>query len=559
MHQDYKNPVIRWLRDRQLTALSREEILRDDVLQQIEAAERFIVGLKPEENYPAAQVVSQILGQSLPEAGNRKIASAELLHDIRLFVEDLSDAVAINAEAVGEPVFTVDELAKQFNVSTKTISRWRALGLVSRRLVFDGRKRVGFLRSSVDRFVKNNPIRVERGAKFSQLTDEQRADYVKRAQQMAQSGIGQAEISRQLADRTGRSVETIRAALRQHDTENPNEAIFPAGAGPLTELQKTNILRAYRRGMSVDKLCRDYNRTKTTIYRVINEMRAVRIMELPLEFMPNARFTRKGADTACLGPMPESDAPTRKPRRPAGLPPYLASLYEISLLTKEQEQYLFRKYNYLKFKASRLRDQLDVENPKAALMDEIEELYEQIVNTKNQIARSNLRLVVSIAKKRVTPDQNFFELVSDGNLSLLRAIEKFDYARGNKFSTYASWAIMKNFARTIPSEYRQRDRFRTSHDELFDMTQENRANPTIEETIQRDRVSKINRVLERLDERERQIIVGRFGLDHSQEPRTLKEVGAELGVTKERIRQIEARALNKLRLAAQEEKIALDM
>ena len=81
----------------------------------------------------------------------------------------------------------------------------------------------------------------------------------------------------------------------------------------------------------------------------------------------------------------------------------------------------------------------------------------------------------------------------------------------------------------------------------------------IEETLQQDRVSKIERVLNRLDERERQIIVGRFGLDHSREPRTLKEVGAELGVTKERIRQIEARALNKLRLAAQEEKIVLDM
>lgn len=554
MHQDYKNPVIRWLRDRQLSSASR-----DEMLTQIDAAERFIAGLDTDASYPAAQVVSEIVGESLPEAGNRKIASADLLHDVRLFVEDLSDAVELNAEAVGEQVFTVDELAKQFNVSTKTISRWRALGLVSRRLVFDGRKRVGFLRSSVDRFVKNNPVRVERGAKFSQLTDEQRIDYVKRAQQMAQAGIGQAEISRQLADRTGRSVETIRAALRQHDTENPAQAIFPAGSGPLTELQKTNILRAYRRGMSVDKLCRDYNRTKTTIYRVINEMRAVRISELPLEYMPNARFARKGADKACLGPMPDPETATRKPRRPSGLPPYLASLYEIPLLTKEQEQHLFRKYNYLKFKASRLRDQLDLENPKAALMDEIEQLYEEIVNTKNQIARCNLRLVVSIAKKRVTPDQNFFELVSDGNLSLLRAVEKFDYARGNKFSTYASWAIMKNFARTIPTEYRQRDRFRTSHDELFDMTQEQRANPTVEETLQRDRISKVNRVLERLDDRERQIIVGRFGLDHSQEPRTLKEVGAELGVTKERIRQIEARALNKLRLAAQEEKIALDL
>ena len=172
---------------------------------------------------------------------------------------------------------------------------------------------------------------------------------------------------------------------------------------------------------------------------MINEVRAERIMELPLDFIDNPRFSRKGADNA----MPGRDAreptrPTRKPRRPSGLPPYLASLYEMPLLTREQEQHLFRKYNYLKYKAAKLRKELDVEQPKAPLMDEIEELYEEIVATKNQIARANLRLVVSIAKRHVTPDQNFFELVSDGNVSLLRAIEKFDYARGNKFSTYAS-------------------------------------------------------------------------------------------------------------------------
>ncbi len=176
-------------------------------------------------------------------------------------------------------------------------------------------------------------------------------------------------------------------------------------------------------------------------------------------------------------------------------------------------------------------------------MDEIEELHQQAVATKNEIARANLRLVVSIAKRHVTPDQNFFELVSDGNMSLLRAIEKFDFARGNKFSTYASWAIMKNFARTIPGEFKHRDRFRTSQDELFAATQEHRGNPLVEEGAQHTREAQIERILRRLDEREQKIIIGRFGLDHAQEPQTLKEVGASLGVTKERIRQIEARAL----------------
>ena len=73
-------------------------------------------------------------------------------------------------------MLTVDELARHFHVSTKTISRWRQQGLISRRFVFDGRKRVGFLQSSVDRFVARNEERVRRGAQFSQLSEEERED-----------------------------------------------------------------------------------------------------------------------------------------------------------------------------------------------------------------------------------------------------------------------------------------------------------------------------------------------------------------------------------------------
>ncbi len=90
----------------------------------------------------------------------------------------MSDAANVPADAAGEPVLTVEELSKMFNVSTKTISRWRQQGLVSRRFVFDGRKRVGFLQSSVDRFVSQNEDRVRRGARFSQLTDEERGEII---------------------------------------------------------------------------------------------------------------------------------------------------------------------------------------------------------------------------------------------------------------------------------------------------------------------------------------------------------------------------------------------
>ncbi|MGH7134957.1 MAG: sigma-70 family RNA polymerase sigma factor, partial [Pirellulales bacterium] len=220
-----------------------------------------------------------------------------------------------------------------------------------------------------------------------------------------------------------------------------------------------------------------------------------------------------------------------------------------------QEVHLFRKFNFVKFRANQLREGLDPARAKSSVMDEIERLYDIAVTTKNQIVRANLRLVVSIAKRHVGPVDNFFELVSDGNMSLMRAVEKFDFARGNKFSTYASWAIMKNFARTIPDELRRRDRFRTSNEEMFSATEDERTDQYEQEHAQEQRELQIGKILERLDDREQIIIKRRFGLVRGEEPQTLKEVGAEMGVTKERVRKIEARALSKLRKAAQEEKI----
>src|SRR5262249_33154192 len=132
------------------------------------------------------------------------------------------------------------------------------------------------------------------------------------------------------------------------------------------------------------------------------------------------------------------------------------------------------KMNYLKYRADRLREALDPARPRAADLDEVERLQEEALAVKNQIIRANLRLVVSIAKRYVGPGHDLFELVSDGNMSLLRAVEKFDYARGNKFSTYASWAITKNFARSIPEEKHRRERYLTGHEELFEAAPDTR-------------------------------------------------------------------------------------
>ena len=467
------------------------------------------------------------------------------------------------ASAAGERVLTVDELARQFRVSTKTISRWRQQGLVSRRFVFDGgRKRVGFLQSSVERFVAANEERVRRGAQFSQLTEEERRQIIDRARRLAQAGGCPAEVTRRIAQKSGRSVETIRYTLKQFDRDHPDVAIFPDNHGPLRSETKWKIYQQYRRGESVEALAKRFCRTRTSIYRIINEMRAQRIMELPLDYIPNEEFAKirsEKKEAEILGAAARqrgADQEAAAAQRAAALPgqPVRGAAAD----SREQEVHLFRKMNYLKYKASRLREKLKATQPKSGPDGpDREALRGESVATKNQIIRANLRLVVSIAKRHVGPTENFFELVSDGNMSLIRAVEKFDFARGNKFSTYASWAIMKNFARTIPDENRRRDRYRTSHSEMFSTTEDARSDQYEQETAQEQRESQVERILDRLDEREQQIIISRFGLHRGQEPLTLKQVGAEMGVTKERIRQIEARALSKLRKAAEEDRIEL--
>ncbi|WP_146403586.1 sigma-70 family RNA polymerase sigma factor [Planctomycetes bacterium CA13] len=555
MHEEYRDSKVKELRD-QLTRFAPKA----KKVEQAELAEKLYGEIEPNRPYSFDYLCFRITNYR-PEKPNRhNIDAVDLKHDLRLLIEDLSDSAEVSVSEFAEPVHTVEDLSKMFRVSTKTISRWRDAGLVSRRLLFGGRKRVGFLHSSVETFVSSNREKIRRGERFSQLSDDEKSEMIERARQLVEGGASLSDVTRQLSDQMNRSPETIRYTLKNFDSVHQQLAIFPNHRATLTEDDKRAIFKLSTQGATMAQLCKRFKRTRSSIQRILLETRMQHVMELPLDYIFNEDFDDVSREEEYLAPIPETGAAMRKARVPSGLPSYLAALYDVPLLNREQEYHLFRKMNYLKHKTNLLRDNLQsAGSAKSAMMDQIDNLYEEAVKVKNRIVQCNLRLVVSIAKRHVASTDDFFALVSDGNMSLIRAVEKFDYSRGNKFSTYASWAIMKNFARTIPSEFKHRDRFRTTTEELFLARQDDRLDPYAEESVQRSRQRELSKILDRLDEREQKIITARFGLGRGSEPLTLKEVGEEMGVTKERIRQLEARALTKLREAADEAKIDVEL
>jgi RNA polymerase primary sigma factor len=281
------------------------------------------------------------------------------------------------------------------------------------------------------------------------------------------------------------------------------------------------------------------------------EMCARRILEKTIRFVGHSDFEDSTAAAGILGPrtgpIGQGEDPD-KDRAPAALPFSDADFQDGKFLTREQEVHLFRKMNFLKYQAAQLQEAINPSRSRAADLDRVEELLLEAGAIRNRIIRSYLGLVVSIAKKFTGNSQDFLDLVSEGNVSLILASEKFDFGRGIRFSTYASCVIFNNFVQRFPRNRHRSARFATGRDDLLQTIVDHRESGRADAADQEQSRYMIREMLGSLSGREQTIVVRRFGL--AGDKQTLAQIGQELGLSKERIRQLEARALDKLRALA---------
>ena len=226
---------------------------------------------------------------------------------------------------------------------------------------------------------------------------------------------------------------------------------------------------------------------------------------------------------------------------------YFAELNEYALLTSEQQTTLFRRMNYLKFRANALRSALTPRSADESAIDEIERLLAEARKARDQIITANLRLVVSIARKYAGQYHTFEDLLSEGHLALMRATEKFDCSRGFQFSTYATYAIRNDFFRIFKRQQQDNDRLEGGVEDLAAAGEDDPDEDTRAAEEYRRYQLLLQAMQGNLDERDRQIVMLRFGIDQQNGAQTLQAVGQHLGLSKERVRQLENRAIERLK------------
>jgi len=268
-------------------------------------------------------------------------------------------------------------------------------------------------------------------------------------------------------------------------------------------------------------------------------------LQRPIEFVAHPAFKRPDPERLLKRkmPLPGPALPAALPDQP-GLT-FVAGFVSQPLLTATDEVALFAWMNFHRFRAERLRQQALRSKSPARLITRLRGELRAAQDLRNRIVSSNLRLVVSLAKKLSRSLDHMSELISEGVLPLIRSVELFDISLGNRFSTYATWAVRNQMLRCIKRAATASAAAGTSElplESLADQHVEIYEDPSTASPAKQ-----VQSLIADLPDRERLVLRARFGLAGEPAGQSLAEVAARVGLSKERVRQIVLNTLEQLR------------
>ena len=229
---------------------------------------------------------------------------------------------------------------------------------------------------------------------------------------------------------------------------------------------------------------------------------------------------------------------------------FVSGMVDAPLLNPAEETYLFTWMNFLKHRAEQSRQRLDLNRPDGSLVDRIEADLSEAVSIRNRIVRSNLRLVVALARKLSLSLDQMSELISESTVPLIRAVELYDVSLGNRFSTYATWAVRNHMLRWLRRRQTHLERNIAADQIWLNRLADQRSNPEDQERLCSQQSETVRKLLSELNERERLVISARFGLEGQPHGQSLQDIALRIGLSKERVRQIALAALAKLQSLA---------
>lgn len=235
---------------------------------------------------------------------------------------------------------------------------------------------------------------------------------------------------------------------------------------------------------------------------------------------------------------------------------YSHGLGDLPVLTKEEEARCFRAMNYLKHQVKLAQQNLKSSRFRNSTVREILRLNDQVRIIRDHLIYSNLRLVISLVKKFVSPQFSFDELYSEGIMTLMQAVEKFDYQRGFRFSTYAYRSISRALYHCTVKQQQQNTLFVEDSDQWVADAVDTEQNHSLTDQIWRQMRDRLTELVQKLDRREQLIVRARYALTPSGKIKTFQTLANKLGISKERVRQLEQRTVAKLQAMASELEIA---